>query len=642
MSETTRILLIEDVFYDAELIKRELRKANISFVAHTAQSKDEFVRGLRQFNPDAIICDFSLGQFNALDALKLLKSEAPDLPFILVTGSQSEEVAVACIKQGADDYILKASLKRLPSALLAALQRKQAERNRLEAEERIREQAALLDKAQDAILVHDLENRITYWNKSAERLYGWSTDEVLGRQVDELIDKKDSSAAAEARATAQQQGEWHGELWQITKSGYEIVVESRCTLVTTAESLPKGMLVINTDITERKRLEAQFLRVQRMESIGTLAGGLAHDLNNVLTPILMAIRMLREHVDGAGAQEILNTLETSAQRGSAIVQQLLSFARGVEGERSLLQVKHPLNEVVAIARDTFPRSIQIVTQLQPDLWPVMGDPTQLHQVFMNICVNARDAMPNGGRLQIEADNRCIDENYAQMQPDAKPGQYVVITFSDTGMGIPPALLPKIFEPFFTTKESGKGTGLGLSTAAGLIKGHGGFLTVYSEVGKGSRFRVHIPAVEFVEQLQPPKPTSELPVGSGELILVADDELAIREIIKVTLEANKYRVITANDGTEAVATFAEHKGEVRAAIVDIMMPYMDGPATIRALQKMSPSLKFLAVSGLMNSDKTSDLPEGSHVAFLAKPFTSEQLLVTLRDLLHQNPVSPSRS
>jgi PAS domain S-box-containing protein len=758
MNQELRILLVEDMSDDAELIKRELRKASLLFTSKCVDTKTGFLTELKNFNPHLIISDFSLGQFNALEALHMLKQESPDLPFILVTGSQSEEVAVACIKEGADDYILKASLKRLPSAVVGALKKKEAEHERARAElalrrseehfrslienssdiitiigrdgtisyespslervlgytpeeligrnvfdfihphdaafaietftheggipganraiefrfhhkngawrvletvgknllddpevagivvnsrditerkmaeEQIREQAALLDKAQDAILVHDLENRITFWNKSAERLYGWMAGEVIGRRVDELLDGKTSNVAGDARAIALEKGEWNGELYQMTKAGHEIIVESRWTLVSDVEGRPKSMLVINTDNTEKKKLEAQFLRVQRMESIGTLAGGIAHDLNNVLTPILMAIRMLREEATNPGAREILNTLEASAHRGSGIVQQVLSFARGVEGERGIIQVKHPLSEVVTIARDTFPKSIQIMTKIEGDLWPVVGDPTQLHQIFLNILVNARDAMLHGGRLQIDAENRIIDENYARMQPDSKAGAYVVVTISDTGMGIPPGLINKIFEPFFTTKEVGKGTGLGLSTVLGIVKNHGGFLTVYSEVGKGTRFRINLPAADSTESQHAPEEKVELPTGQGELILVTDDEYAIREIIKVTLEANKYRVMTANDGTEAVALFAEHKNEIKTVIMDLMMPYMDGPATIRALKKMSSEVKFIAVSGLMENEKVGEISDEGRVAFLAKPFTTEQLLIMLRQLL----------
>jgi PAS domain S-box-containing protein len=765
MTEELRILLLEDVSDDAELIKRELRKGNLAFSSRRVYTSKDYLRELTDFAPHVVVSDFTLGEFNALDALGLLQKHAPDLPFILVTGSQSEEVAVACIKQGADDYILKSSLTRLPSAVLGALRKREMERERAkvetalrrseehfrsliehssdiitiisrdgtisyespslerilgyqpqeligqnayqlihpqdvnlvmdtllrpqaasathksfeyrirhkngtwrvletlganlldepevagiiinsrditerkQAEEQIREQAALLDKAQDAILVYDLETRLGFWNKSAERLYGWLADEVIGRKVDEVLNKTDPTAALAAREQALESGEWIGELQQETKAGRTIVVESRLTLVSDGEGRPKSMLVINTDITEKKRLEAQFLRVQRMESIGTLAGGIAHDLNNVLTPILMAIRMLREEMATSAAKEILNTLEASAHRGSGIVQQVLSFARGVEGERTIFQVKHPLSEVVTISRDTFPKSIHISARIEKDLWPIIGDPTQLHQVFLNLCVNARDAMPNGGRIQIEAQNAIIDDNYAQMQPEAKPGPYVVVTIADTGVGIPPALLDKVFEPFFTTKDIGKGTGLGLSTVLGIVKSHSGFLNVYSEVGKGTRFKVHLPAADPA-QTQPVKDEEiVLLKGRGELILVADDEPAIREIIRFTLEANQYQVIMAADGTEAVALYAQRGAEIHAAMVDIMMPYMDGPATVRALQKLNPQVRCMAVSGLMENDKILEMTETGKTSFLAKPFTTEQLLASLRELLDGAPAPP---
>jgi PAS domain S-box-containing protein len=757
MKELLRILLLEDYSADAELIRRELRKGGLEFEDCCLHTREDFLRELERFNPHLIISDFALGQFNALEALDLLRRQDRDLPFVLVTGSQSEEVAVACIQHGADDYILKSSLKRLPSAVVGALKKKGVERDRARAEaalrwseehfrslienssdiitiisrdgtinyespslervlgfkpeerigrnafefiheedaaraiamltresqpgetrsleyrvrhkdgswrfvqtitknmletpeiagiilnsrdgterwlaeKRVQEQAALLDKAQDAIIVHDLDHRITYWNKSAERLYGWSADEVMGRRIGELLDKQDSTTAIEARAYALQRGEWIGELHQTAKSGKDIIVESRWTLVRNHSGSSSSILLINTDITDRKKLEGQFLRVQRMESIGTLAGGIAHDLNNVLAPIVLAIRLLREDVQSTQAHAILNTLETSAHRGASIVQQVLSFARGVEGEKSVFQVKHPLSEIVSMAKDTFPKSIQITTRLTKDLWPIFGDPTQLHQVFLNLCVNARDALPQGGRLSIEAENIVIDENYARMQPEAKVGPYVVVTVADTGIGMPPAVLGKIFEPFFTTKEVGKGTGLGLSTVLGIVKNHHGFLNVYSEVGKGTRFKVHLPAAEQIEIPREEPSRVELPRGQGELIIVADDESPIREVIKVTLEANNYHVLTATDGTEAVALYAAHREQIHALIVDVMMPYMDGPTTIRALQKMNPETRFIAVSGLMENDKVAEVPDNGRISFLAKPFTTEQLLMTLRTLL----------
>jgi CheY-like chemotaxis protein len=350
---------------------------------------------------------------------------------------------------------------------------------------------------------------------------------------------------------------------------------------------------------------------------------------------------LLKELKGDVPPEVLDTLEASAQRGASIVQQVLSFARGVEGEKVILQVKHSLNEVLKIAKDVFPRSVEILSHVPRDLWPVLGDPTQLYQVFMNLVVNARDALPNGGRLQIEGRNTEIDENYAQMQPHAKPGRYVVVSVADTGVGIPSGILPKIFEPFFTTKEIGKGTGLGLSTAVGIVRGHGGFLTVYSELGKGSCFKVYLPAAECSHRVEKPIPQAGLPQGSGELIMVVDDESAIRDILKVTLQNNGYKVITACDGTEAVASMAAEKRQVAAVLVDLMMPFMDGIATIRALQRLNPSSKFLAISGLMDPARITQLHETANAAFLAKPFTTEQILLMLHTLLEPDvPGTPA--
>ena len=627
-----RILHIEDNPADAELITYELTRAAVEHESRCVATKKDFLAELRKSPPDAIISDFSMPQFNALDALHALKAHRVEVPFILVTGSQSEEVAVECIKEGADDYILKSSLKRLPTALLSTVQRKRAEREREDAEVRIREQAALLSKARDAIMVMDTHGAITFWNAGAERIYGWSTEEVVRGMNAASFWKVDEQKHQDALRQTIQHEEWHGELTQATKDARTIFVESRWSLIRDHENKPKSILIINTDISEKKKLEAQFFRAQRMESIGTLAGGIAHDLNNVLTPILVSLKLLRE-MKGETPAEILDTLEASAHRGASIVQQVLSFARGVEGEKALLQVKHPLNEVLKIAKDVFPRTVEIRSHFDADLWPVNGDATQLHQVFMNLVVNARDAMPNGGRLQIEARNTEIDENYAQMQPDAKPGPYVMVAVSDTGTGIAPGVLPKIFEPFFTTKEIGKGTGLGLSTAAGIVRSHGGFLAVYSELGQGTSFKVYLPAAENRSEKPPPSElAAALPQGKGELVMVVDDEVAIREIIKVTLVNNGYRVVTATDGTEAVGLFATQKRKVKAVMVDLMMPFMDGIATIRALQKMEPGTKFIAISGLMDQARIGQLNEIGGVNFLAKPFTTEQVLGMLAVVL----------
>jgi two-component system cell cycle sensor histidine kinase/response regulator CckA len=508
---------------------------------------------------------------------------------------------------------------------------------RKRAEQRIREQAELLDKARDAIVVHDMSyDKILYWNQAAERIYGWTAEEAVGNTGRglQLLNELNAAEFERGRASVMERGEWAGELSQRTKRGDEIIVESRWTLLSDDQGEPRSILVINTEVTERKNVEAQLLRAQRMESIGTLAGGIAHDLNNILSPILMAVQMLQLKVDDdESAHQWLDILQTNAERGADMVRQVLSFARGVEGERVMLQPKHLVKEVIKILKDTLPKSIEIKFDVSSDLWPISADATQIHQVLMNLCVNARDAMPGGGELFIRAENVTLDDNFARLHIEARPGKFVMICVADTGEGMSPEVLGRIFEPFFTTKGIGKGTGLGLSTALTIVRSHGGFANVYSEPRNGAQFAIYLPAIESeVSAERVERKRLDLPAGRGELILVVDDEEAIRQITKGTLETFNYRVLTASDGTEAVALYAQHREEVAAVLTDMMMPFMDGPATIRALQKMNPKVRIIAASGLGASDKAAEAASVGVHNFLPKPFTAEKLLKTLAELL----------
>lgn len=503
---------------------------------------------------------------------------------------------------------------------------------RKRAEEQIREQAALLDQAQDAILVRDLNQNILFWNKGAEHLYGWTSEEVVGRNAAELLYYERSAQFDAARRAVVKNGEWKGEAHQRRRDGAEIIVESRWTLVRDESGSPTSILVINTDATEKKRMEAQFLRAQRMESIGTLAGGIAHDLNNVLSPILMAIDMLQLKATDEASKKWFEVLRANAERGGNMVRQVLSFARGVEGERVALQPKHLIKEIVKILRETLPKSIEINFKIPEDLWIISADATQMHQVLMNLCVNARDAMPEGGSISIKAENIVVDENYARMHLEAKAGRFVLISVSDTGPGMSPEIQSRIFEPFFTTKEMTKGTGLGLSTALTIVKSHGGFINVYSERHKGSVFALYLPALDAPGSVESVPTQTDLPLGKGELILVVDDEESIREITRGTLETFGYTVVTASDGTEALALYADKKNEIAAVLTDMVMPFMDGPATIRALQRMNPKVRIIAASGLGTGQRAGEgVLEGVSV-FLNKPYTAEKLLRTLAEEL----------
>ncbi len=399
------------------------------------------------------------------------------------------------------------------------------------------------------------------------------------------------------------------------------------------EDNPNEGVCFVVDLTERKKLEHQFLRAQRMESIGTLAGGIAHDLNNILAPIMMSIGILKGKSSDPETTSILATIEISAKRGADIVKQVLSFARGVEGERVEIHLKSLLHDFEKIIRDTFPKDILLRVSCPDDLWPMQGDPTQLHQILLNLCVNARDSMPNGGTLSIEAKNCVLSEKDASLKSGIAPGRYLNIRVSDTGTGIPPALLDKIFEPFFTTKELSKGTGLGLSTVIGIVTSHLGTINVYSEPGKGTTFSVFLPAsIGIVDAPATPVNGDEIPRGNGETILVIDDETAILTITSKTLESYGYRVLTASDGANAVAVYAEHKNEVAVVLTDMAMPIMDGPATIRALMRINPAVKIIAASGLDVNDSASKMYQIGAKHFLSKPYTSNILLKAIKQVL----------
>lgn len=508
------------------------------------------------------------------------------------------------------------------------------------ARERIDEQAQLLDLTQDSISVRTLEDQIRYWNRASERLYGWGPSEVLGRPVREVLRPKPEYFTA-AKEAVLAKGEWHGELEHTHRNGRVVVVDSRWTLLRDDTGQPKAVLVISTDITEKKQLAAQFYRAQRLESIGTLASGVAHDLNNILAPIIMAAPMLRWGLPQKQVEKLAETMETSAQRGAELVRQLLTFGRGAEGPRAVVQATSLLHEVIKIARQTFPKNIEFVSRIEPGLWPMLADPTQLHQVVLNLCVNARDAMPEGGRMTIGAKNQRIDHNFAAMTGEAKAGDYVVIEVEDTGTGIPPEIVDKIFDPFFTTKESGKGTGLGLATVLGIVKGHGGFVTLRTQVGEGTVFCISLPAaLTAAVQEHGTASGEEAPSGNGEGILVVDDENNIRETIKGTLVQHGYKVITAIDGADGVAKFVEAAKQIQVVVTDLEMPAMDGLAMIQVLKRLNPAIAVVVSSGIASQAKmkhrAGELEKLGIHETLSKPYSAQKLLVAVHGALASVP------
>ena len=760
METPLKVLLLEDNPLDAELVLRELRRGGYKAQWQRVDSEAAYLEALRT-DMDIILSDYEMPSFNAPRALELLKARGLDIPFIIISGTIGEDVAVDAMRQGASDYLLKDRLTRLGVSVSQALEQARLRRTAIETQQRLRqseerfrqlaehihevfwitdlekkrilyvspayepiwgrscdslyayphtwmeavhpedrervseavsrqasgeydeefrivqpggrvrwvrdrafpvrteggevyrivglardvterrraleqlrEQASLLDKAQDAIVVRDLEHRISYWNKGAEQLYGWSADEALGQKISELIYREPAAFYA-ATTSALQEGEWTGELQQLTKAGRDILVEARWTLVRDDSGAPHGFLAINTDITEKKRLEQQFLRAQRLENIGTLAGGIAHDLNNVLAPILMSIGLLRLTSSDERARSMLNTIETSAKRGADMVRQILSFARGVEGERTPLDVRLIIQDVHSLLQETFPKDIQVHCDIAPALPAVLGDHTQLHQILLNLCVNARDAMPQGGNLFISAVSTAHDPMALSppTQGKAKAVHHVLIKVMDTGTGMPAEVVDKIFDPFFTTKELGKGTGLGLSTVLGIVKSHDGHLEVHSVPGQGTTFGIYLPAIPPASAESTPGIAPEaLPRGNGELILVVDDEAAVRAIAQQTLEAFGYRALVAADGTEALSLYSQHPGQVAAVITDLMMPVMDGNVTIQVLRRINPAVKIIAGSGIVTEGTSARMAQLGVKHFLPKPYSTQAVLTALHQIL----------
>lgn len=501
---------------------------------------------------------------------------------------------------------------------------------RTRAEARVREQARLIDLAQDAILVRDLNGFIQSANPASERLLGWSAAEFIGRNVKDLI-YRDSTQFEEATRRLMDVGEWQGDVQVSAKGGRELTVQSRWTLVRDGQGVSRSVLSILTDMTEKRQLEAKFLRAQRMESLGVLAGGMAHELNNALAPVQMAMGLIAPRLPDRESASFVDMANQSVERAAQIVRQMLTFARGTAGKRLPLKMWHLVKDMEQIVQETFPKTITVTASIARDDWEVRGDPTQLHQVLMNLCVNARDAMPRGGDLTLQVDNVRLDSQYTAINTEAKVGPYVLVTVSDTGSGMTDSVMDHLFEPFFTTKEVGKGTGLGLSTSLGIIKSHGGFIKVTSRLGHGSSFRVYLPAIVVPESSNEPTAPPTLRTGKGELLLVVDDERTVRTICQHTLELHGYQVLTAQHGADGVAVYSANRNRVQLVLTDMLMPVMDGPSLVHALKTIEPKVRIVAMSG-RSAEYRRLSPVDGLLGGLTKPFTAAELLDTVADAL----------
>ena len=622
------ILIVDDIEANRLLLEELLDYPELKL--HSVADGPSALARAAEIQPDLILLDLMMPGMDGYEVCTRLRADPQlrEVPILMITALDEREARLRGIDAGADDFITKPFDLHEMRARVRGILRLNRYRRLQQASERIREQAELIDLAPDAIIVCDLGQRITHWNPAAVRLYGWSAAEALGQRADVLLARSDDADSPEVEPISSD--EWRSEVTQMTRDEQEIIVDSRGRLLRDAAGRPKAILTINTDLTEKKKLETQFLRAQRLESIGTLASGIAHDLNNALAPSLMSIDLLRDRLTSPNDVSLVDMLEASTHRGARLVRQILGFASGSDGEKTELQLLHIVKELRQILSRTFPRNIEIKIERSGEIWPVIGNATQLDQVLMNLCVNARDAMPEGGQLLISLENVSLTAADCASLPSMHPGPCVLLTVADTGTGMPAGVRERIFDPFFTTKEHGKGTGLGLSTVFGVVKGHAGCIAVESEVGAGTRFKVWLPATtEPSRNVNPTDEPQERPLGTGEHVLIVDDEDSILMIVGTILAQFGYKPLYASDGIGALKLFNEHMDSIRLVISDGMMPHLNGMLLARAIHRLSPETPIILMTGFLDHALPGD---GSITELLQKPFTGDDLLRAMRHAL----------
>ena len=508
---------------------------------------------------------------------------------------------------------------------------------RREAEQAMRLRGAALEAAANAIMITDRAGLITWANPAFAELTGWSTAEAVGCNPRDLLNSslQDPKFYQQLWATILAGKVWRGELINVRRDGGLRTMDETVTPLRNERGEISHFIAILQDITERKQMEAQFRQSQRMEAIGTLAGGVAHDLNNILAPMMLVSALLALKLPDPKDQAKLAIIQAGVRRGSEIIRQLLTFSRGQEGERSLVKPLLIIKEMTVMMRETFPREIDLQLNTPESGWPVLADPTQLHQVLLNLSVNARDAMPKGGHLFIGTENLTLAAGNPALDPANPPGPYVVIIVSDTGQGIPANVRPRIFDPFFTTKPIGKGTGLGLSTVLGIVKSHGGHIAVDSTAGKGTTFRIYLPAVP--DGTIPPLDVVSVAAPSSteqQTLLVVDDEENVRTTLQLLLETQTYRVMTAAQGAEALALYLAHRSEIRLVLTDLMMPVMNGLALVRSLRAIDPGLPIIVSSGLTDPSALQELADEGITEILLKPCEASAVIGAVEKALQQ--------
>lgn len=483
----------------------------------------------------------------------------------------------------------------------------------------------------DAVVVHDMENNVLYWNRSAEKLYGWSAEEILGRPVGRIF-YLDSQARKAAVEELRHSGAWSGELRQVARNGHEYLVDVRQQLHRGAAGEPVAVLSFNRDITEQKKQADAAARAHHIQSSSILAGGIAHELNNALAPIMLSSAMLKRTVEDEKSRNMVAMIEKCATKGADLITDLLAFERGKGGGSEVIRKTQILRAIQRAREAAVPDSVELNIVLADDLWEFRGEAAEIGEAYQHIMQNAVEAMPDGGTLTIEVSNCLCDENFASLAPEAAVGAYVSIAFKDTGFGIEKDIMGRVAEPFFTTKEPKQGFGFGLSNTQAIVKGHKGFMVLESNKGSGTTLTLYLPADAHQNESTGAATPEDTHEGEGKLVLVADDELFIRETIKRTLEGGGYEVLTAQDGTEALAVYAGNQKNIDIVVTNVEMPFMDGPALCRALKKLNPDVRILVSSGHKQREKVAEIKSCGVENFLAKPYTADQLADRVRTII----------
>jgi len=635
-----RVVIADDDANDIALCIRELKKAGIAFEPVAASTREEFISAIGQAAVDVVLCDYRMKGWTGIDALKIVKDRCPGVPVILQSGTLGDERAVECIKLGVTDYVLKEQLARLPMALTRAHEERLLRDAEMQAIAALRETEAryraLVQHLTYGILwAEEPSGKLIDVNPALARMLGYESPADLMRVESTERLYCDPAERSKLLTDYMNRGRLDATIEWKHKDGRTITLHATGRKTMGPDGKLECLEVMLEDITERKILERQLVQAQKFEAIGQLAGGVAHDFNNMIGAILgWADLGLEETELGSRLHRHFQKVRQQAERAASLTRQLLAFARRQILEPRDIDLNKTVIETVSLLEKVIGSNIEIKANLAPDLHVVRADPTQIEQVLMNLCINARDAMPTGGALLIETSNVQLDERFCAVQPLARPGNYALLSVADTGTGMDPGTLDRIFEPFFTTKELGKGTGLGLATVYGIVRQHGGFLNVYSEVGDGTTFRTYLPVSEARPTVAEPIEEPGSVAGGSETILLAEDHEGLRQLATEALMNLGYRVLVASDGEQALQLFDHNAAEIQLALLDIMLPKVSGPEVYARIRNAKPDLRAIFATGYSPDFTLLQEVQLAGAPVLQKPYTSRLLARKVREVLDQ--------